>query len=49
VAIDKISIHIVNVNFPKIVAFKGAIRKFINVVAAHIEGLRYSPLPPYAY
>jgi hypothetical protein len=36
-----IPIHIVNVNFSKIVAFKGTIRKVLNVVAAHIEGLRW--------
>jgi hypothetical protein len=33
-------------DFFKLVTFKGTIRKFLNVVAAHIEGLRY---PPYAY
>jgi hypothetical protein len=32
---DKNSIYIVNVNFSKIVAFKGTIRKFLSVVAAH--------------
>jgi hypothetical protein len=32
---------IVNVNFSTIVAFKGTIRKILNVVAAHTEGLRY--------
>jgi hypothetical protein len=43
---DKISIYLVNVSFSTILAFKGTIRKFLNVVAAHIEGQRY---PPYAY
>jgi hypothetical protein len=28
-------------NFSKIVAFKGTIRKFLNIVAVHIEGLRH--------
>jgi hypothetical protein len=28
----------VKANFFKIVAFKGTIRKFVNMVAAHIEG-----------
>jgi hypothetical protein len=36
----------VNVNFSKIVAFKGTMRKFLYVVAENIEGWRY---PPYAY
>jgi hypothetical protein len=40
------SIHIVSVNFSKIVAYKGTIRKYLNVVAAHIEGLGN---PPSAY
>jgi hypothetical protein len=35
---DKKSNYIVNVNFSKIGAFKETIRKFLNVVAAHIEG-----------
>jgi hypothetical protein len=34
----KISIYIVNVNFSKIVAFKGTMRKFLYVVAENIEG-----------
>jgi hypothetical protein len=38
---DEISIYIVKVNFGKIVAFKGMIRKLFNVVAVHIEGLRH--------
>jgi hypothetical protein len=29
--------------FRKIVAFKGMIRNFFNMVAVHIEGLRVSP------
>jgi hypothetical protein len=37
----KNSIYIVNVNFSKIVAFKGMIRKCLNMVAVHIEGLRH--------
>jgi hypothetical protein len=32
--------YIVDVNFSQIVAFKEKIIKFINVVTAHIEGLR---------
>jgi hypothetical protein len=38
-------IYIVKGNFSKIVYFKGTIRKFLNMVAAHIEGLRH----PHAY
>jgi hypothetical protein len=38
---DAISIYIVTVNFWKIVAFKRLIRKYLNMVAVHIEGLRY--------
>jgi hypothetical protein len=34
--------YIVNVNFSKIVGFKGTIRTFLNVVAAHTED-------PFAY
>jgi hypothetical protein len=30
-------------NFSKIVDFKGTIRKMLNMVAAHIEGLRHPP------
>jgi hypothetical protein len=37
----EISIHIVKVNYWKIVVFKGTIRKFLNMVAVHIEGLRH--------
>jgi hypothetical protein len=44
VAKGKISIYIVKVNFPKIVAFKGTFIKYLNIVAGHIEGI-----PPYAY
>jgi hypothetical protein len=32
-----LSINIVTVNFKKIVAFKGMIRKLLNMVAVHIE------------
>jgi hypothetical protein len=35
---SKISIYIVQV-FSKIIAFKGTIRNFLNMVKAHIEGL----------
>jgi hypothetical protein len=35
---------IANVNFSKIVAFKGTIRKFLNTAAVHIEGLRHPPM-----
>jgi hypothetical protein len=38
---DKLSIYTVNVNFSKIVAFKRTIRKFLNIVAVDIEGLRH--------
>jgi hypothetical protein len=37
---DKNSFYLLKGNFPKIVAFKGAIRKFLNILVAHIEGLR---------
>jgi hypothetical protein len=43
VAKDKISIYIVKANFSKIVAFRGTIRKFSNMLAVHIEGSRPSP------
>jgi hypothetical protein len=39
----KISIYIVKENFLKIVAFKGLIRQFLNMVAAHIEVLMHPP------
>jgi hypothetical protein len=39
----KISIFIVDVNFAKIVTFKGAIRTFLSMVAVHIESLRHPP------
>jgi hypothetical protein len=35
----KKSIYIVHENFSKILALKGRIRNFLNVVAAHIEGI----------
>jgi hypothetical protein len=38
---DKNSIYIVKVNFSKFVAFKGIIRKILNMVADHIEGPRH--------
>jgi hypothetical protein len=38
---DEILTYIVKVNFWKIVAFKGMIRKFLNMVAVHIEGMRH--------
>jgi hypothetical protein len=41
---DKISFYIVNVNFTKIVAFKGTIRIFLNVVTVHIQSIRH-PTP----
>jgi hypothetical protein len=44
VARSNIAILIVKRNFSKIVPFKRAIRKFLNMVAAHIEGLRYPPI-----
>jgi hypothetical protein len=34
----------VNANLSKIVAFKGTIRKFLNVVVAQTEGLWYPPI-----
>jgi hypothetical protein len=34
---------LLNVNFSNILALWGTIRTFLNVVAAHIEGLRYPP------
>jgi hypothetical protein len=37
---DKISIYIANVNFFKILAFKGMTRNLLNRVAVHIECLR---------
>jgi hypothetical protein len=46
VAKNNISIYIVKGNFSKVVAFKEAIRKFLNMVAAHIEGLRYPSILP---
>jgi hypothetical protein len=46
VAKRNISIYTVKANFSKIVSFKGAIRNILNMVAAHIEGLKY---PPYAF
>jgi hypothetical protein len=41
---DKISIYIVNRNFSKIVAFERIIRKVLNMVDVHAEGLRYPPI-----
>jgi hypothetical protein len=41
VAKGNISIYIGNVIFSKIVAFKWAIKKFLNIVPAHIVGLSY--------
>jgi hypothetical protein len=38
---DKISFH---VNFKKIITFKGTIRKILDVLAEHIECLRYPPI-----
>jgi hypothetical protein len=43
VAREKISIYIVKVNFSKIVTLKGTIRKFLNMVAVHIERPRHHP------
>jgi hypothetical protein len=44
VAKGKISIYTVNVNFSNIVAFKGMIRKFSNMVADHTEWLSHPPI-----
>jgi hypothetical protein len=33
-----------NANFKKIVAFKGTIREFLNMVAVHIEDSRHLPI-----
>jgi hypothetical protein len=41
---DLIYFYLVNVNFSKIVAFKGTIRIFLNMVAVHIEGLKHPPI-----
>jgi hypothetical protein len=38
---DDFSIDKVKVNFWKITSFKGMIRKFLNMVAVHIEGIRH--------
>jgi hypothetical protein len=38
---DKIPIYIVMEKFSKITAFKVTIRKILNIVTAHIEGLRH--------
>jgi hypothetical protein len=43
VARGKFSIYIVKVNFSKVVAFTGTIRKFLNTLAVHIEGKASSP------
>jgi hypothetical protein len=40
---SKSSIYIVNGTFVKGIAFKGTIRKFLNKLAVHIEGIRHSP------
>jgi hypothetical protein len=44
VARDKILIYIVKGNVSIIVAFKGKIRNFLNMVAVHIEGPRHPPI-----
>jgi hypothetical protein len=46
VAKSKILIYIVKVIFffSKVVAFKGTIRKFLNMVAVHIEGPSHPPI-----
>jgi hypothetical protein len=44
VALDKISIYIVKVNFSKFVAFFKDDQKFFKMVAVHIEGPMHSPI-----
>jgi hypothetical protein len=41
---SKVSVYTENVIFSNVVAFTGTIRKFLNMVAVHIEGRRHPPI-----